>query len=343
MCLKLDIHLISFILKEVKIMNVIEVRDLKRDYYTNLGVIKRDKKVINALKGISFNVKKGEIFGLLGPNGAGKTSTIKILTTLLTPTSGEAKVLGYNCFGEEKQLRRRINFIFGGERSLYWRLSAWDNLSYFCDLYNIDEKIKKERISKLLELVGLSEKAHFKVESFSKGMKQRLQIARGLVNDPEILFLDEPTIGLDPSGAKILRDIIRRLSNDGKTIILTTHYMHEADELCNRIAVINKGKIIALDKPENLKKDIDGSVIEVKMLTLNNELLSSLREIDKVSNISVKENNQTYILNISCKDARRTITSINEKLSNHKVLSMGMRETTLEDVYLKMIEGVQNE
>jgi ABC-2 type transport system ATP-binding protein len=321
------------------IMNVIEVKDLKRDYKTKVGIIKHEHKTVSALKGISFSVKKGEIFGLLGPNGAGKTSTIKILTTLLIPTSGEAKVLGYDCFGEEKKLRKRINFIFGGERSLYWRLSAWDNLSYFCDLYSIDEKIKKERIQKLLELVGLSDKAHFKVESYSKGMKQRLQIARGLVNDPEVLFLDEPTIGLDPSGAKILRDIIRSLSNEGKTIILTTHYMHEADELCDRIAVINNGEIIALDKPENLKKDMDGSVIEVKLLTLDDDLLSSLKTIGNVSNISVKEDEQTYILSISCKDARKTITSINEKLSNHKVLSMGMRETTLEDVYLKMIEG----
>lgn len=324
-------------------MNVIEVKDLKRDYKTTVGIIKRENKIVNALRGISFSVKKGEIFGLLGPNGAGKTSTLKILTTLLIPTSGEAKVLGYNCFGDEKKLRKKINFIFGGERSLYWRLSAWDNLSYFCDLYSIDEKVKKERIQSLLELVGLSEKAHFKVESYSKGMKQRLQIARGLVNDPEVLFLDEPTIGLDPSGAKILRDIIRRLSNEGKTIILTTHYMHEADELCDRIAVINKGEIIALDNPENLKKHMDGSVIEVRMLTLDKNLLASLKTIENVSGVLVKEEDQTYLLSISCKDARKTMTSVNQKLSNHKVLSMGMREITLEDVYLKMIEGEKNE
>lgn len=243
-------------------MSVIEVIDLKRDYHTNLGILKRERKIVNALNGISFKVEKGEIFGLLGPNGAGKTSTIKILTTLLAPTAGQAAVLGYKCFGEEKELRKKINFIFGGERSLYWRLSAWDNLSYFCDLYSVDEKIKKKRIEKLLELVGLSDKAHYKVETFSKGMKQRLQIARGMVNDPEVLFLDEPTIGLDPSGAKTLRDIIRLLSSEGKTIVLTTHYMHEADELCDRIAVIKKGEIIAMDEPGKLKAFMNEATLE---------------------------------------------------------------------------------
>ena len=320
-------------------MNVIEVTNLKRDYVTNVGVLKREKKTVNALKGITFNVHKGEIFGLLGPNGAGKTSTIKILTTLLTPTSGDAKVLGYNCFGDEKFLRKRINFIFGGERSLYWRLSAWDNLSYFCDLYGIDEKIKKERIEQLLKLVGLSDKAHYKVESFSKGMKQRLQIARGLVNDPEVLFLDEPTIGLDPLGAKTLRDIIKQLSKEGKTIVLTTHYMHEADELCDRIAVINKGELIALDKPENLKKDMDSSVIELKISNYDNNLLQLIRSINNITNISVKELEDGHMVSISCRAARNTIASINEKLSDYKILSMGMRETTLEDVYINMIEG----
>ncbi|KUO74412.1 MAG: hypothetical protein APF77_06175 [Clostridia bacterium BRH_c25] len=249
-------------------MSVIEVIDLKREYHTIIGVLKREKTTVNALKGISFSVEKGEIFGLLGPNGAGKTSTIKILTTLLVPTSGQATVLGYKCFGEEKKLRKKINFIFGGERSLYWRLSAWDNLSYFCDLYSVDEKSKKKRIAKLLELVGLSDKAHYKVESFSKGMKQRLQIARGMVNDPEVLFLDEPTIGLDPLGAKTLRDIIRLLSSEGKTIVLTTHYMPEADELCDRIAVINKGKIIAMGEPGKLKVSMNEATLEEAYLKM---------------------------------------------------------------------------
>lgn len=229
----------------------IEVNDLKRSYEGTIGMTK--KKTVDALKGISFAVQEGEIFGLLGPNGAGKTTTIKILTTLLAPTAGEAKVLGYNCFGQEKYIRDKINFIFGGERGLYWRLSAYENLQYFGDIYKVPGKVLKERIPQLIKLVGLEGREHEKVENFSKGMKQRLQIARGLINDPRILFLDEPTIGLDPIGAKDLRDIIIQLKQKGKTILLTTHYMYEADELCDRIALINDGEIIDIGTSKSLK------------------------------------------------------------------------------------------
>lgn len=229
----------------------IEVNNLKRKYDSVLSM--RKKKTIEALKGISFSVKEGEIFGLLGPNGAGKTTTIKILTTLLAPSSGEAKILGHNCFGEEKFIRNKINFIFGGERGLYWRLSAYENLHYFGDIYKIPEKILKKRIPELLKLVGLDGRDKEKVEGYSKGMKQRLQIARGLINDPEILFLDEPTIGLDPVGAKELREIVKSLKCQGKTILLTTHYMYEADELCDRIAVINNGQIVDMGTAKELK------------------------------------------------------------------------------------------
>lgn len=232
----------------------IHVEDLHRHYRTTQGIFRRREKHVTALKGLSFTVGRGEIFGLLGPNGAGKTTTIKILTTLLAPSGGTARVLDLDCFGQERALRRRINFILGGERNLYWRLSAWDNLSYFFDLYGLPEKGKKARIESLLQMVDLHDRAHHKVETFSKGMKQRLQIARGLINDPEVVFLDEPTIGLDPVGARTLRDIIRTQAGLGKTIVLTTHYMQEADELCDRIAVINHGELLALDTPSSLKQ-----------------------------------------------------------------------------------------
>lgn len=234
-------------------MPIIEVNDLYRDYTSKKGAFFHKKEIIHAVRGISFSVEKGEIFGLLGQNGAGKTTTIKMLITLLAPTSGVCKVLGYDTFGEEEKIRSRINFIFGGELGVYRRLSARDNLVYFSNLYKIPREVRDKKIPELLELVGLSEKADLRVETFSKGMIQRVQIARGLLNDPEILFMDEPTVGLDPLGSQMVRDIVREIQKQGRTVLLTTHNMYEADELCDRIAIIREGEIITMDTPANIK------------------------------------------------------------------------------------------
>lgn len=232
---------------------VIEVKNLRREYVTRRGVWKREKRVVKAVDGISFDVERGEIFGLLGQNGAGKTTTIKMLTTLLAPTEGTCKVLGCNTFGEEKRIRTRINFIFGGELGVYRRLSARDNLRYFSNLYRIPRRAQDAHIQKILELVDLAQRADDLAETYSKGMIQRLQIARGLINDPEILFMDEPTVGLDPVGARMLRDIIRRLKEQGKTVLLTTHNLAEVEELCDRLVIINKGRVVAHGTPAGIK------------------------------------------------------------------------------------------
>lgn len=234
--------------------NIISIKNLTRIYNIKEGLLKQEKKVVNAVNDVSFEVKKGEIFGLLGPNGAGKTTIIKVMTTLLAPSSGEVKILGYDSFGEERYIRPRINFIFGGERSLYWRLSAKDNLQFFCDQYLVPKSKQSQIIDTLLDRVGLLEEKNRKVENFSKGMKQRLQIARSLINDPEIIFLDEPSIGLDPVGSRDLKKIVRQLSDSGKTVVLTTHYMPEAEELCDRIAIIDKGKLVEVESTKNLKE-----------------------------------------------------------------------------------------
>ena len=234
---------------------VIEVENLKRAYTTgDGGLFGKGKKTVEAVKGINFDVERGEIFGLLGENGAGKTTTIKMLITLLAPTSGSCKVLGYDSFKDAKKIRKNINFVFGGELGVYRRLSARDNLIYFAGLYNISGKKAHELADKLLEWVHLTEAADRLVETYSKGMVQRLQIARGLVNDPDIIFMDEPTVGLDPVGAQMLRNLIRKLKEEGKTVLLTTHYMYEADELCDRIGILSHGEMIALDTSDNLKK-----------------------------------------------------------------------------------------
>ena len=236
---------------------VIEVKNLRREYVTRRGVWKREKRVVKAVDGISFDVERGEIFGLLGQNGAGKTTTIKMLTTLLAPTEGTCKVLGCNTFGEEERIRTRINFIFGGELGVYRRLSARDNLRYFSNLYRIPRRAQDAHIQKILELVDLAQRADDLAETYSKGMIQRLQIARGLINDPEILFMDEPTVGLDPVGARMLRDIIRRLKEQGKTVLLTTHNLAEVEELCDRLVIINKGRVVAHGTPSGIKGDAE--------------------------------------------------------------------------------------
>src|ERR671922_698896 len=192
-------------------MAVIEARDLRRTYRTTTGTFRRRTLEVEAVRGISFAVEDGELFGLLGPNGAGKTTTIKMLITLLIPTSGEARVLGYDVVKDAREVRKRVGYVFGGERGAYDRLSGLDNLRYFAELYGVPPKVQKRRIPELLELVGLTGRERERVEGYSRGMKQRLHIARGLLHDPPVVILDEPTIGVDPVGARELRSTIGTL------------------------------------------------------------------------------------------------------------------------------------
>ena len=197
-------------------MYAIEVSHLRRIYKVTIGVFRRTTKEVVAVDDVSFEVKSGELFGLVGPNGAGKTTTIKVLATLLLPNAGSASILGRDVVKDADAIRKRIGFIFGGERGLYWRLSGIDNLRYFASLYHVDPDITKKRIPYLLEMVGLKDRGEEKVEGYSRGMKQRLHVARTLLHDPEVLFLDEPTIGLDPVGAREFRQVIRDLQAEKK-------------------------------------------------------------------------------------------------------------------------------
>jgi ABC-2 type transport system ATP-binding protein len=318
--------------------NVIEVKNVTRAYTTEVGIFKKEKKKVEALKGVSFSVKKGEIFGLLGPNGAGKTTMIKILSTMLIPHSGNVSILGLDPAADHRLLRPKINFILGGERNLYWRLSAYDNLSYFADLYKIPQSIKKSRIEDLLKLVGLHDVAHQKVETFSKGMKQRLQIARGLVNNPEILFLDEPSIGLDPVSARQLRETLRKLNNQGTTILLTTHYMYEADELCDRIAFINKGEIIDIDTPSNLKKKVDHlSIIDCSVLGANSSQIDSIKNLKSIHHIQVDRQDFTCTLRIQTTEPQLVVPFIYDSMKDSVITNLTISNPTLEDVYVRTI------
>jgi ABC-2 type transport system ATP-binding protein len=318
--------------------NAIVVDGLSRVFKSNLGVFRRTKKEIVAVDEISFDIRSGELFGLLGPNGAGKTTTVKMLTTLLLPTSGSASVLGYDIVNNPDPVRGRIGFIFGGERGLYWRLSGYDNLRYFASLYHVDLEKSRKRIPYLLDLVGLKDRANEKVEAYSRGMKQRLHIARTLLHEPEVLFLDEPTIGLDPIGARELRDVIRNLQAEQKTILLTTHYMFEADALCDRIAVINHGRIIALDTPHELKEIVsDLSIIELDVFGVPEIYIQNLQDLDFVDMVTVEDREQRQKLLIQTQRGSEAVPDIMHILQDIRVGKVIVREPTLEDAYVRLV------
>ncbi len=322
-------------------MKAIQVNHLRRVFRATLGVVKRSIKEVVAVEDISFEVQPGELFGLLGPNGAGKTTTVKMLTTLLIPTSGAAQVLGYDVVKQAEAIRPRIGFIFGGERGLYWRLSAIDNLRYFASLYQLDPDVTKQRIPYLLELVGLADRGREKVEGYSRGMKQRLHIARTLLHDPELLFLDEPSIGLDPVAAREMRRIVRDLQSEKKTILLTTHYMYEADTLCQRIAVINQGRIIALDTPQGLKQHVqDLSVIEIEVFGVPDKTLNRVRTLPFVAAVSVEDRDQKQALLVQSPRGSEAVPDLMAALNDVRVGRVVVREPTLEDAYVRLVGGV---
>lgn len=269
------------------------------------GLTKRYGELL-AVDSISFNIEKGEIFGFLGPNGAGKTTTIKILTGELEPTDGDVKVAGFNPVSDRKNLHKIIGVV-PEVQNLYERMTAKENLTFFAKLYDINHK----RVDELLEQFDLQEWANEKVKNFSLGMKQRLLLARGLLPKPDILFLDEPTKGLDPYTARYIRSIIREVNKKGATIFLTTHYMEEADELSDRVVIIDKGKIIVCDNPENLKRSQDKGIIKI-----------TLKDPMEEQQFSLSDN--------------QTGDRIKELLQSGRLLSMETEKATLEDVFINL-------
>jgi ABC-2 type transport system ATP-binding protein len=316
----------------------IEAHGLCRTYKTHTGTFRRRSKEVEAVREVSFTIEPGELFGLLGPNGAGKTTTIKMLITLLIPTAGSARVLGLDVVKDAREVRKRIGYVFGGERGVYERLSGYDNLRYFAELYGVPPKLQKPRIEELLELVGLKGREHERAEGYSRGMKQRLHVARGLLHDPEVLFLDEPTIGLDPVGARELRSTIASLTAAGKTILLTTHYMFEADALCDRIAVISKGKIVAEGTPADLKRGVgQGSVLEVEVYGVDEETIERVRRLGGVLAVSVEEREQAQVLVVQTQAEVELTSAILGNLNGGQVGRISQREPTLEDAYVALV------
>ncbi|MEM2218318.1 MAG: ABC transporter ATP-binding protein, partial [Thermofilaceae archaeon] len=261
--------------------SAILVEDISKIFYTREGglLFRGKKRVVEALKSISFEVRRSEVFGLLGPNGAGKTTTIKILSTLLLPDSGEAWVNGYHIVNEANKVRESIGVSLYSDRGFYWKLSGRENLMYFARLYHLERGYAKSRIDYLLKLLDLEADADRLVEEYSTGMKSKLNVARALLQDPPVLFLDEPTIGLDPTAARKVREVIMELRKEGKTILLTTHNMYEAELLCDRVAIISKGRIIAIGTPSELKSKVsEHKVIEVELIGFDESSLKAVKQ-----------------------------------------------------------------
>ena len=319
-------------------MSIIQINSLARTYISKTGVIRKQKKEIQALENINLEIERGELFGLLGPNGAGKTTLTKILSTILLPTEGTASVLGLDIIKQARAIRPRIGIVFGGERGLYWRLSALDTLHYFADLYHVHPDVAKKRIPELLELVGLSDRAEERVENFSRGMKQRLHIARGLISDPEVFFLDEPTIGLDPVAGREIRRIIRDLSVKGKTIFLTSHYMYEVDELCRRVAVLNKGQILMVDSPSVLKKTVaDLEVVEIDAIGITEKAIADLKAHAHVDAVHIEPREIAQGLIIQSPDGASRVGEFIHILEGAKIQRIITRQPTLEDAYVRLV------
>jgi ABC-2 type transport system ATP-binding protein len=319
---------------------VVEAVNLRRTYRTTTGTIRRRSLEVEAVRGVSFSIEEGELFGLLGPNGAGKTTTIKMLITLLIPTSGSARVLGRDVVKDARWVRERIGYVFGGDRGLYERLSGLDNLRYFAELYGVEPATQKRRIAELLDLVGLDGREKERVEGYSRGMRQRLHIARGLLHDPPVVFLDEPTIGVDPVGARELRAMIASLTEAGKTVLLTTHYMFEADALCDRIAVIAKGQIVGEGTPRELKSRVaEGSVVEIEVYGVPEHAVGRMREIDGVRTVTVEEREQAQLLVVQTAPGLELTHVLLGHLDGTSVGRVASREPTLEDAYVALVES----
>jgi len=284
-----------------------------------------------AVDNISFSINMGEIFGLLGPNGAGKTTIIAMLSTILKPTSGSASVNNFDILKNEGDVRKSIGIVFQ-DQSLDEELTAYENMDFHGRLYRIPKKIRQKKSIELLKLVELETKKNNLVKTFSGGMRRRLEIARGLLHEPKVLFLDEPTLGLDPQTRNRLWEYIEKLNNEkGITIILTTHYMEEADILCNRVAIIDKGKIIALDTSEKLKEEIGGDVITIKS-SERDRLHSKINTLSWVKSAEPHDDSVT----ISLQNAEKHVVDIVNLASSNGIAidSISIHKPTLEDVFL---------
>ncbi|MEV7075150.1 ABC transporter ATP-binding protein [Streptomyces sp. NPDC091972] len=307
----------------------VDTRRLRREYRARRG------PAVTALDDVSIEVEQGEVHGLLGPNGAGKSTLMKILSTVLLPTSGSAYVLGHDLVTEYRRIRPLLGIVFGGERGLYPRLTARQNLRYWAALYGMPTKKGLARTDALLDELGLAERADDRVETYSVGMRQRLHLARGIIGDPRVLLLDEPTNGLDPLAAQQLRELIRRLAGEGRTILLATHDLAEAEVLCDRVTMINHGRVIAAEAPKNLARLMSRQ--ERVRVRADAGLLDRVRALTGVLGVD-PAGDGTAVISVDGQEAVSTVLAF--------VVAEGVTDVRtelpgLEEVYLQLVHHNQ--
>jgi len=309
--------------------------------YKLRGAKKGEARSLVALKDIDLTVHRGELFGLLGPNGAGKTTLIKILTTLLSPTSGRAMVAGVDVERYPDKVRPLINMVSGGESSGYGLLTVRDNLWMFSQFYVIPSKEANARIKKLLDIVGLKDKTNIRSSDLSTGLRQKMNIVRGFMTDPDVLFMDEPSLGLDVEASRDVRHFIREWVNQDqrRTLMLTTHYMVEADELCDRVAIINHGQVLACDKPATLKRQLqEHAIFEIEIQENPNLDIAGFKSIRGVNSVTRQEVDSKVSLEFVLKE-EAVLADVIGKLTQMqlRIQNLRKREPTLEDVFVRLV------
>ena len=285
---------------------------------------------IKALDNLNLNIKKGELLGIIGPNGAGKTTAIRIICCILQPNSGEVTVGGYSIHNDQIKIKSMIGYL-PEEPNLYERFKARDLLKYFGELYGVPKDQLEGRIDELLELVGMSERSEDRINTFSKGLRQRIGIARALIHDPELIIFDEPTMGLDPATSRTIRNFIKELKGD-KTVLLCTHYMDEADLLCDRVAILNQGKIRDIGTPKSLKEKVHGDIIlKVKVHQPQKIDIHQITALDSVEAVSL-EGNQ-FLISLHTREDISTIIDV----FGSQTYSVNTKEPTLDDVFIQSV------